>query len=198
MLVSMAISMPVSVAAIMAAFATAFSVVAMTSPVQAGFLYVPPSLAAEAAAAAGEESRQPAARQRSMHAPNDRASGREHEVSGAPLERLDRIHANRAVAERLHKSEPAGRWRVRAGETLREALGRWGGRAGVEVLFLTDRRYRLHEGRAFGGSFDRAARTLFAALSHLPHSPVGEMRPDGRTLAVMHKSDRSRTAGVGR
>ena len=69
---------------------------------------------------------------------------------------------------------------------LREALDRWGGRAGVDVLFLTDRRYRLHEGRAFAGTFDEASRDLFAALSHLPHPPAGEMRPDGRTLAVMH------------
>ena len=33
---------------------------------------------------------------------------------------------------------------------LRAALARWGGRAGVDVLFLTDRRYRLEaaEGEA--------------------------------------------------
>ena len=34
-------------------------------------------------------------------------------------------------------------WRVHAGETLRGALSRWGERAGADVIFLTDRRYRI-------------------------------------------------------
>ncbi len=87
------------------------------------------------------------------------------------------------------RAEPGG-WRVRAGETLREALDRWGARAGVDVLFLTDRRYRLGEGRAFEGGFGEAARTLLAALAHLPHPPVGELSGDGRTLAVLHSARR--------
>ena len=80
-----------------------------------------------------------------------------------------------------------GLWHVRADETLREILRRWGGRAGVEVLFLTDRRYRLHEARVFEGSFADATEALVAALSHLPHAPVGELRPDGRTLTILHR-----------
>ena len=89
----------------------------------------------------------------------------------------------------------AGLWHVHPGETLRNVLSRWGGDAGVEVLFLTDRRYRLHEGRAFPGSFAEAAQALLSALSHLPHPPVGEIRPDGRTYAVMHQASLHRAGG---
>ena len=93
-------------------------------------------------------------------------------------------------------AEPGhGRWRVRPGETLREVLDRWGGRAGIQVMFLTDRRYRLHEGRAFSGSFLEATGALFSALSHLPHPPAGEAGPGGGILAVLH---RPRSAGDGR
>ena len=194
----------------------AISVAAATSPADAGFLYVPPSPPAETTAATGEEGGQPASRQRPMHTAADPASGREHGVGGTQPKRTDgidrqyrgaprRVAAPRRVsapwsadAEPLQKSGSAGPWQVRAGEMLREALGRWGGRAGIEVLFLTDRRYRLHEGRAFEGSFDEAAMDLLAALSHLPHPPVGETRPDGRTLAVMHEAGRARAPGDGR
>ena len=81
-----------------------------------------------------------------------------------------------------------GGWQVHAGETLRATLNRWGARAGVDVLFLTDRRYRLGENRTFGGAFAAAARTLFAALAHLPRPPVGELSNDGRTLTVLHRA----------
>ena len=94
----------------------------------------------------------------------------------------------RADAELLEKSDSPGLWQVRAGEMLREALGRWGDDAGIEILFLTDRRYRLHEGRRFHGSFGEASQALFAALSHLPHPPVGEARSDGGSLVVMHQA----------
>ena len=86
-------------------------------------------------------------------------------------------------------------WQIHAGETLRAALNRWGARAGVDVLFLTDRRYRLGENRTFGGAFAAAARTLFAALAHLPRPPVGELSNDGRTLTVRH---RARSSGEAR
>ena len=93
-------------------------------------------------------------------------------------------------APTVTESTPGGSvragWRVHAGETLREALGRWGARAGVDVLFLTDRRYRLGEARTFEGGFDEAARALFAALAHLPRPPAGER--DGRTLTVLHRA----------
>ena len=88
-----------------------------------------------------------------------------------------------------------GGWQVHAGETLRATLNRWGARAGVDVLFLTDRRYRLGENRTFGGGFAAAARTLFAALAHLPRPPVGELSNDGRTLTVLH---RARSSGEAR
>ena len=88
-----------------------------------------------------------------------------------------------AAADRGH-----GVWRVEAGDTLRAVLERWGTRAGVEVLFLTDRRYRLHRGQAFEGAFIDAVRALFFALSHLPHPPAGEFTADGRSLAVTHRA----------
>ena len=95
--------------------------------------------------------------------------------------------------------EPAragsGGWRVHAGETLREALDRWGARAGADVVFLTDRRYRLGEARTFGGGFGEAARALFAALAHLPRPPVGELSDGGRALTVRHRAP---DAGGGR
>ena len=85
-------------------------------------------------------------------------------------------------------------WHVHPDETLRRVLGRWGGRAGVEVLFLTDRRYRLHEARTFSGSFTEATEALFAALSHLPHPPVGELKRNGRALAVLHRASLHRAS----
>ena len=128
---------------------------------QAGFLYVPQhETAPRTFEAAGSEAAEPA---------DEGARGRTLERSGG---------------------EGAGLWNVQPGEMLRDALSRWGGNAGVEVLFLTDRRYRLHEGRAFPGSFAEAAQGLFSALSHLPHPPVGEMRADGRTYAVLHRAGR--------
>ncbi len=86
-------------------------------------------------------------------------------------------------------------WRVEAGDTLRAVLERWGTRAGVEVLFLTDRRYRLHRGQAFEGAFIGAVRALFFALSHLPHPPVGELATGGKSLAVTHRAPRRTSSG---
>ena len=88
-----------------------------------------------------------------------------------------------AAADRGHDV-----WRIEAGDTLRAVLERWGTRAGVEVLFLTDRRYRLHRGQAFEGAFIDAVRTLFFALSHLPHPPAGEFTAGGKSLAVTHRA----------
>ena len=78
-------------------------------------------------------------------------------------------------------------WRVGSEETLREVLQRWSERAGVDVLWLTDRRYRLHEARMFDGSFEEAVGALFFSLSHLPHAPVGELAGAGGVLSVMHR-----------
>ena len=134
---------------------------AMSSAAPAAFLYVPPT------APALEE----AVDQNSTEAPGQTPEGDETRVTVQPP-------AGGAEVED---------WRARSGETLREVLNRWGPRAGVEVLFLTDRRYRLHEGRVFEGSFAEASQALFSALSHLPRPPVGVLRSDGRTIAVMHR-----------
>ena len=185
--VSMAMSTLVptamSVRASMCAVAMSVSVVAMFSPAEADFLYVPPG--EPAAAAESGKGRAPAVH-RAATEKSDREGNRGHGNHGETTTHMDGTGTHHAAAEPLEKSGSAGLWQVHAGELLREALDRWGGRAGVNVLVLTDRRYRLHEGRAFAGTFDEAARDLFAALSHLPHPPAGEMRPDGRTLAVMH------------
>ena len=95
-------------------------------------------------------------------------------------------------------------WHVREGEMLRAALARWGARADVEVLFLTDRRYRLDGAASFEGSFADAVQRLFRGLGHLPHPPVAA-RAEGKALVVTHRArtrtersqtERSRTEGV--
>ena len=82
-------------------------------------------------------------------------------------------------------------WRVHAGETLRQALSRWGSRAGAEVTFLTDRRYRLDGSAAFEGGFGDAVAALLGGLAHLPHPPAGALSADGRSLAVTHRVRRA-------
>ena len=79
-------------------------------------------------------------------------------------------------------------WRIHAGETLRQALSRWAERAGAEVTFLTDRRYRLDAAAAFEGGFGDAAATLLRGLAHLPHPPAGALSADGRSLVVTHRA----------
>ena len=92
--------------------------------------------------------------------------------------------------------DPAGMsWRIGSEETLREVLQRWSERAGVDVLWLTDRRYRLHEARVFDGSFEEAVGALFFSLSHLPRAPVGELAGDGGVLSVMHRPSREGAGG---
>ena len=143
---------------------------ALTAPAaEAAFLYVSPHESASTAIEAGDG-----------------------EVGAAVSETVGGEDRPRTAVEASIGDLDAGLWHVRPGETLREALRRWGGRAGIEILFLTDRRYRLHEGRTFAGPFPAVADALFAHLSHLPHPPVGERRSEGRTLAVLH---RSRSAG---
>lgn len=80
----------------------------------------------------------------------------------------------------------AGDWRVNAGETLEQALRRWGARAGVEVVVLTDRSWRIGESRVFRGrTFDEACAALLIGLSHMPHPPAGER--NGSVLSVTHR-----------
>ena len=79
-------------------------------------------------------------------------------------------------------------WRVVNGELLHDVLDRWGERARVDVVWLTDRRWRLDESRLYEGTFLDAARQLLFALSHLPVAPVGELSPNGRTLTIVHRA----------
>ena len=168
----MSMAMPVAAAAIPMAVSMTLALACPSVPAHADFLYVPAGEPAERAAGAGA------------------AAGRGPEPPAAGVHEPGRPDPG--------APEPGRQgWQVHAGETLREALGRWGARAGVEVLFLTDRRYRLHEGRTFAGSFEDAAGALFAALSHLPHPPAGAARPGGGTLVVMHQASLHR-AGLHR
>ena len=170
-----AISMTVSTAISMAISMVA--AMACATSVHAGFVYVPPEETAPIQAEAG----------------GDTLLQPEPEAAGGAAVGLD---AREAGAAR----PGADRWHVHSGEMLRDALDRWGGRAGVEILFLTDRRYRLLEGGSFAGSFEEAAQALFSALSHLPHRPVGERKGAGRTLAILHgaRPNRVPAAGDGR
>ena len=167
----MAICMAVSTAISMAA------AMAFATAVHADFLYVPPEETAPIRAEAGGDTFP----QPEPEAASGAAGGFDARLAGAVESGPDR-------------------WHVHPGEMLREALDRWGGRADVRILFLTDRRYRLLEGRSFAGSFEEAAQALFDALSHLPHRPVGERKGGGRTLAVLHgaRPNRVPPAGVGR
>ncbi len=81
----------------------------------------------------------------------------------------------------------ASDWRIRAEETLRSAMSRWGARAGVEVLWRTDRHYRLHDGRVFRGkTFEEAAALLFAALGDVRDAPAGRLSADGASMTIRH------------
>ena len=80
-----------------------------------------------------------------------------------------------------------------AEETLRSVMSRWGARAGVEVVWRTDRHYRVHEGRVFRGrTFEEAVRLLFSALGDVPDAPAGRIAADGFSIAMTHV----RRAGV--
>ena len=114
----------------------------------------------------------------------------EERRSDAPVSR-DAVSSDAGPAEDVT-------WRVEPGESLRTVLARWGGRAGVEVLMLTDRRYALGAGRIYRGSFPDAVTALLAALSHLPAAPAGELSADGRRLAVTHSSAAGAPADVTR
>ena len=86
-------------------------------------------------------------------------------------------------------------WRVREGEMLRAVLARWAERAGTDVVFLTDRRYRLDGDAEFEGGFADAAQALFLSLSHLPHAPVAARSEGGTTLVVRHRMPASPASG---
>ena len=161
-----------------ATFSMAISMVAamaFATAAHAGFLYVPPEDTVSIQADAGRDT-----------LPQPESGTADAKAGGLGTHEA-------AVA----KPGPH-RWHVRSGEMLREALDRWGSRAGVGILFLTNRRYRLLEGRSFAGSFGEATQALFSALSYLPHRPVGEHRGAGRTLAVLHGARPDRVPSSGR
>ena len=86
-------------------------------------------------------------------------------------------------------------WRVHEGEMLRAVLARWAARAGADVVFLTDRRYRLDGDVAFEDGFADAVQVLFQSLSHLPHAPVAARSEGGTTLVVRHRMPASPVSG---
>ena len=84
--------------------------------------------------------------------------------------------------------DPAVLWRIDAGELLSDVLDRWGERASVDIVWLTDRRWRIDETRVYQGSFLEAARQVLFGLSHLPVAPVGELGAGGRSLTIVHRA----------
>ena len=146
----------------------ALSLLAAAAPASAGFLYLPPAGGADAAGA------------------EEPAPARVAPAGGIGT------GADATVP-------PAGPgpavWRVNAGETLRAALSRWGARAGADVVFLTDRRYRLDGAAVFEGGFGHAVQALFRRLSHLPHAPVAARSEGGTTLVVTHRPPRPPDGG---
>ena len=155
-------------------------------------MYVPPERpVGDAAQGSGSDIGSTSAGRASFRAVEDGAGKRETGTIAPPLQVPVTTASRRWIDTRESAPQLAahdtGLWHVRADETLREVLDRWGARRGIEVLFLTDRRYRMHEGREFRGSFEEASEALFTALSHLPRAPLGDLRGDGRTLAVMHR-----------
>ena len=144
----------------------------LSAPASAAFRYVPPAVdtgtgelrPGESAPAAAEEPE--AGPAGGAHAADPAAGRSAEQPGGAPGPET---------------------WRVREGEMLRAALARWGGRAGVEVLFLTDRRYRLEAAAAFEGGFMDAVQALFRGLAHLPHPPVAARAEGEAALVVTHR-----------
>ena len=142
------------------------------APAEAGFRYVPPLEAAAEPAEKGAGAAEVEAPPR----PGPAVTGTS--VSGTSV--LDpRVSGASVLDPRV--------WRVREGEMLRAVLARWAERTGTDVVFLTDRRYRLEGYAAFEGGFADAAQALFLSLSHLPHAPVAARSEGGSTLVVTHR-----------
>ena len=153
---------------------------ASAAPVSAGFRYVPPAEAETAA--------EPAAK-------GTVAGGGDMERSPGPGQAVSGAGVSGTSVSRTSVSG-ASVWRVHAGETLRKALARWGARAGADVVFLTDRRYRLEGAASFGGGFAQATQALFEALAHLPHPPEGAVSSDGGSLSVTHRAPAANHGGT--
>ena len=152
---------------------------ASSAPAAAGFRYVPPAgveAAAEPAAKSGGE----AARGKTARPGAEALHKDIQPPPGADPTVLEpRVSGTSVLDPRV--------WRVREGEMLRAVLARWGTRAGTDVVFLTDRRYRLDGDAAFEGGFADAVQALFRSLSHLPRAPVAARSEGGTTLVVRHR-----------
>ena len=126
-------------------------------------------------------------------------TAQEESVRPAPAAHEPVAKGRAAPGGTVRVPDPApDRWHVHAGETLRQALARWGARAGTDVLFLTDRRYRLERAVAFEGAFVDAVRTLMGGLSHLPRPPETAFAADGASLTVTHRAAKREGKGDGR
>ena len=163
------------------------------APAAAGFRYVPP---AETDAAPAEAiAKSPGAAD--IGPPPGPGSAdlepgiSDPRVSGAGV--LDPRGSGTSVLD--PRASGASVWRVREGEMLRAVLARWAERAGTDVLFLTDRRYRLDGDAAFEGGLADAVQALFRSLSHLPHAPVAARSEGGTTLVVRHRMPASPARG---
>ena len=150
------------------------------APAEAGFRYVPPLEAAAEPAEKGAG----AAEVEAPPGPGPAVTGTS--VSGSSV--LDpRVSGASVLGPRV--------WRVREGEMLRAVLARWAARSGTDVVFLTDRRYRLDGAAALEGGFADAVQGLFRILSHLPHAPVAARSEGGTTLVVRHRMPASPATG---
>ncbi len=79
-----------------------------------------------------------------------------------------------------------GDWSVINGMMLSEVLEKWGRRASVEVVFLTDHDYLLETSHTFRGTYKEAVQALLFSLGNLPYPPRGSLAKNGRVLAIHH------------
>ena len=156
---------------------------ASSAPVAAGFRYVPP---AETGAVPAE-----------AIAKSPGAADIGPPPGPGPADLHPRVSGTCVLDPRVPGTSVSGTnvWRVREGEMLRAVLARWAKRAGTDVVFLTDRRYRLDGDAEFEGGFADAAQALFLSLSHLPHAPVAARSEGGTTLVVRHRLPPSAEGG---
>ena len=111
------------------------------------------------------------------------APGFSHEVTAATI--MPDAKAG-AVSRPAGAAEPQP-WAVKSGETLRQVLKRWGGREGVEVVFLTDRMWTLRAPWTSHGTFEEAVADLCDALEWLPHPPHAGWVAGRGSLIVRHR-----------
>ena len=160
------------------------------APAEAGFRYVPPLEAAAEPAEKGAG----AAEVEAPPGPGPAITGMS--VSGTSVSGTSVLDPSVSGASVLDPGvSGTSVWRVREGEMLRAVLARWAARSGTDVVFLTDRRYRLDGAAAFDGGFADAVQGLFRSLSHLPHAPVAARSEGVWALVVRHRMPASPATG---